>query len=451
LPICLAISTIVLILVFLEQTADITTENLTAAIENGGSINNVYYCCCAVCLFLIATGRANRNFTKETDASSLDLLYLTGLRSLDIILGKWIALALQGLLIMVALFPFALIGYFMSGADIPTTILKSVGLYTLFLIIISITLADTAQAGGKTKGGKIGFTTGFIAYSLLSSTQLVSLIGTSSIYDLIIDQLNSPLGFLQTVLVIVAVAMGIRLTLHRGAASIAPPFEKTVLVRRLEVVVFGAVLCFISIGTGFTLLATSGLLIYFAYVGAITAVNLAIETQQKIIIDQDGSSAGVIMSLFKTEGWRGGIFIVIYMCAVLSIITVLSGLEPWRAMCIGSVITGSILVSRFYFMLIEKKREVKFWDFFWFQVALNVIGGLISNPKIMSWAPIGVIIHIVQPSTTFSGDIILAVSISLLSTLAVIALALFSPVEYEGNPQINQIEPTLPNETTIND
>jgi hypothetical protein len=444
-------SMIVLLIVFLVEGVDVTNENLTAAVRNGGSMDNVYYLCCAVCLFLIATGRANRNFMREMDAGSLDLLYLTGLRSLDIVLGKWIALGLQGLLLMIALFPFALIGYFLSGSDIPTMILRSVGLYTLFLIIISVTLADTAQEGGKAKAGKIGFTTGFIVYSLLGSTRLFSSIGTLSVFDLIIDQLSSLVGCLQIILSIIAVAFGIRLTLHRGAASIAPLFERTVLPRRLETLLFGGILCLISIRNGVNFLAASGLLIYFTYVGIITTVNLVIEKQRRIIIDQRGKHKSILRAIVETEGWRGGILIVIYLCIVLSIVTMLSGLEPWKALCIGSVTAGSTLVSRFYLMIIERKRDAKFWDFFWFQVVLNVACSIGSTANFESAAPVLLIFHIATPSTTMSQSIILAVILNLATVLAVIGLALFSPVEYQKEAQSDQEKPMTSPETAIDD
>lgn len=450
--VCLAFSTIILLTVFWVITIGLTTENLSAMVEHGGSIDTVYYFCCTLCLFLIGTGRAHRNFIREMDAGSLELLYLTGIRSFDILLGKWMALGLQGFLIMVALFPFALVGYFMSGADIPSIILKTVGLYTLFLVLISITLADAAQDGTRGKGGRTGFTIGILTCVILGSTRPFSTIGTVSISDLILEQLVSATGLLQLMLTVVAVGLGIRLTLHRGAATIAPPFERTVLLRRLETILFGGILCLVSIGRGGTLLATSGLLGYFAYIGIMTTVNLVIEKQRKIVLDKKNNKQGNLLAILKTGGWRGGTLIIIYLCLVTAAMLISGGLEPSKAICISITIASSTLASRFYLGIIETKRDCKPWDFLWFQAILNIILGLISHSGSEALiSPIMLLIHIAQPSTRLSPIIMLTVFVHFLILLTVLFIALFSPIEYRDTTPIEPEEPVPASETAAHE
>lgn len=447
----LAVSTIILATVFMVETRELTTENLTNLVKSGGSMDSAYYFCCSVCLFLIATGRTSRNFIREMDAGSLDLLYLTGLRSFDIFLGKWISLGLQGLLIMIALFPFALIGYFISGADIPGMILKSIGLYLIFLILISLTLADTAQDGTRGRGGRVGFTMVIMAYLILASTRFFSSMGTLSVYELILEQVNSVAGCLQFILTIIAVVLGIRLTLHRGAAAIAPPFEKTVLLRRSETILFGGILCIISIGRGFTLLAASGLLAYFAHVGIITTVNLLTERQRKIIIDQKDKGYGRLIAIFKTDGWRGGTLIIAYLCLVTILMQVAAGLEPWRAIAIGVTIASSILVTRFYLVIIETKRDSRFWDFIWFQSIVNIVLSLFSDSKFeASSSPIVLFMHLAQPNTQLSTSITSALLVHMIIVLAVLGLAIFGPVEYRNENRTDSEEPIPAMETSQN-
>jgi hypothetical protein len=125
------------------------------------------------------------------------------------------------------------------------------------------------------------------------------------------------------------------------------------------------------------------------------------------------------------------------LCIVLSIIIALSGLEPWQAIGIGLLTLGSILISRFAFMIIERRRQAKFWDFFWFQALLNLACFILFTSTIRNWTPLYAIINLAKPAATLGTDTIIAIIVSQLINFAVVALALFSPVKYEGETPNN--------------
>ena len=82
--------------------------------------NGLFWFCLYVPLLAVMPARGFHGIHEERNSQTLELLFLTRLSAWQIVAGKWVALFVQALLIVVATLPYMIIRYFLGGIDIST-------------------------------------------------------------------------------------------------------------------------------------------------------------------------------------------------------------------------------------------------------------------------------------------------------------------------------------------
>lgn len=84
----------------------------------GGFLDGVLWTGLGLALLIIMPMRGLASITEEQKANTLDLVQMTRMGSTGIVLGKWVAVVSQSLLIAVAVLPYAVLRYFFGGVDV---------------------------------------------------------------------------------------------------------------------------------------------------------------------------------------------------------------------------------------------------------------------------------------------------------------------------------------------
>ncbi|MBL9143477.1 MAG: hypothetical protein JNM99_07305 [Verrucomicrobiaceae bacterium] len=84
----------------------------------GGFLDGVLWTGLGLALLIIMPMRGLASITEEQKANTLDLVQMTRMGSTGIVLGKWVAVMSQSLLIAVAVLPYAVLRYFFGGVDV---------------------------------------------------------------------------------------------------------------------------------------------------------------------------------------------------------------------------------------------------------------------------------------------------------------------------------------------
>lgn len=97
------------------------SSGTAAARATGSAISTgFFWTILSVQMLIITPSRALGGMQLEADGRTLDLLVLTRLNAWRIVLGKWISLLAQAVLLLVAMLPYLIIRYFTDNADLLT-------------------------------------------------------------------------------------------------------------------------------------------------------------------------------------------------------------------------------------------------------------------------------------------------------------------------------------------
>lgn len=172
--------------------------------------------------------RAAGSMTAERVGNTLDLLRLTHLSSTQIVVGKWLAVMAQVLLIAAAVLPYLVLQYFFGGLDLVADLLS-------FVVVLLV--AAVMTAGSLAAAGQSPLTRGLVTAFLFIGAPNVffgfgSVLGTAVL---------SPWSALPAILVVAALLTAVMLVY--SAAAIAPPAENHACrVRILALVATGLAL-----------------------------------------------------------------------------------------------------------------------------------------------------------------------------------------------------------------
>jgi len=169
--------------------------------------------------------RAAGSMTAERVGNTLDLLRLTHLSSTQIVVGKWLAVMAQVLLIATAVLPYLVLQYFFGGLDIVAD---------LFSFVVVLLVAAVMTAGSLAAAGQSPLTRGLLtAFLFIAVPNFLggfgSVLGTAVL---------SPWSAIPAILVVAALLTAVMLIY--AAAAIAPPAENHACrVRLLALVATG--------------------------------------------------------------------------------------------------------------------------------------------------------------------------------------------------------------------
>ena len=172
--------------------------------------------------------RAAGSMAAERVGNTLDLLRLTHLSSTQIVVGKWLAVMAQVLLIATAVLPYLVLQYFFGGLDIVAD---------LFSFMVVLLVAAVMTAGSLAAAGQSPLTRGLLmAFLFIAAPNFLggfgSVLGTAVL---------SPWSALPAILVVAALLTAVMLVY--SAAAIAPPAENHACrVRILALVATGLAL-----------------------------------------------------------------------------------------------------------------------------------------------------------------------------------------------------------------
>ena len=172
--------------------------------------------------------RASGSMAAERMGNTLDLLRLTHLSSTQIVVGKWLAVMAQVLLIAAAVLPYLVLQYFFGGLDIVAD---------LFLFVVVLLVAAVMTAASMAAAGQSPVTRGLLTPLLFIGVSN-SLIGVGSVFG---TAMLSPWSALPAILAVAALLTAVMLVY--AAAAIAPPAENhAARVRILALVATGLAL-----------------------------------------------------------------------------------------------------------------------------------------------------------------------------------------------------------------
>ena len=172
--------------------------------------------------------RAAGSMTAERVGNTLDLLRLTHLSSTQIVVGKWLAVMAQVLLIAAAVLPYLVLQYFFGGLDIVAD---------LFSFMVVLLVAAVITAGSLAAAGQSPLTRGLItAFFFFAVPNFLG--GAGSVFG---TAVLSPWSALPAILVVAVLLTAVMLVY--AAAAIAPPAENhAARVRVLALVATGLAL-----------------------------------------------------------------------------------------------------------------------------------------------------------------------------------------------------------------
>ncbi len=99
-------------------------------------------------LVFFMPGRALQSVVEETKLQTLELVQMTRMRSLRIVLGKWLALSVQSLLLVLAILPYFVLRYFFGGVNLAGDLTNLVSLLALSLVLTAAGLAASTLKPG---------------------------------------------------------------------------------------------------------------------------------------------------------------------------------------------------------------------------------------------------------------------------------------------------------------
>jgi len=153
--------------------------------------------------------RASGSMAAERVGNTLDLLRLTHLSSTQIVVGKWIAVMAQVLLIATAVLPYLVLQYFFGGLDLVTD---------LFSFVVVLLVAAVMTAGSLATAGQSPLIRGLVVMFLIIGVP--NALGGSSVLG---AATLSPWSSLPAIFAVAALLTGAMLVY--AAAAIAPPAE----------------------------------------------------------------------------------------------------------------------------------------------------------------------------------------------------------------------------------
>jgi hypothetical protein len=122
------------------------------AMSPGGSgvdaLSGFFWFMLWVPLIFVMPGRALQAIVEETKVQTLELVQMTRMQSLRIAFGKWCALTVQSLLLVLAILPYFVLRYFFGGVDLVNDLINLLSLLGLSMLLTAAGLAASTLKPG---------------------------------------------------------------------------------------------------------------------------------------------------------------------------------------------------------------------------------------------------------------------------------------------------------------
>lgn len=307
-------------------------------------------------LIFVMPGRALQAVAEETKVQTLELVQMTRMRSLRIAFGKWLALTVQSLLLVLAILPYFVLRYFFGGVDLVNDFTS-----LLFLLASSMVLTAAGLAASTLKPGLRIILVIFSVIALLIGGQVFAMMSAFGV--------GGPFGgfswpkspWLSSVAAIILVASYVAFFLLQAAGHLSTQVEsyssrKRFLALLSVSVIFLGWLIFDQLGIDLRIIALLTPLVLWSVAEALVEVN-----------DPDWliGRRQPFWNLPFRPGWSGGFFFAIIVFAII-FAGVLFGSQPKDleairksfVIFVGAVLTPALILTR---MPRIKQRLLFYW------------------------------------------------------------------------------------------
>lgn len=263
-----------------------------------------------VLLLLLLPLRAFQALHDEIRENTLELLFLSRLTAWKITWGKWVAHALQALLMVSAVFPYFVLRYFLGAIDIPSNLLVLALTLGTSLVLIGMGVGLSSTQSRLIRilillGGIMGawsLITGVMAFSSMRG------MGASSPFHT-----PTPDWIEALALLLSAVAV-LFFFLEHGASKIAPPAENHAGRKRA----LGMFLVLLS--CGYALMEDAVEIVAFTTVvlGPFLCIGALNETLPRVSSAFRGWRPASLFNWLFLPGWPSGFLYALFIYALLS-------------------------------------------------------------------------------------------------------------------------------------
>lgn len=265
-------------------------------------IDNLFWTLLGVGVLLIIPLRGLTVISAEQVGNKLDLLMLTRLSATKMVVGKWLAIAAQGLLVVISFLPYVVLRYFFGNVEVISELTYVGWLYLFSTLIAALSLA----LSGLPIWARIGIGAVLLLGVLLSIDQLAYL--PPSLFS----HLPTILG------TIAAMAIYTLTLLVLATSKLAPISENHTMRKRL-----------IALGIGLAWLCASrwgssnvATLVILATLPIVIFLMLAAVLERPVRLKSHAEGfakvglLGRLAAQLLTPGWHSGIVFVLTMTAL---------------------------------------------------------------------------------------------------------------------------------------
>ncbi len=353
-------------------------------------------------LVIFMPGRALQAVVEETKVQTLELVQMTRMRSLRIVFGKWLALTVQSLLLVLAILPYFVLRYFFGGVNLAGDLANLASLLAASLVLTAAGLAASTL--------KPGLRIVLVVVSVMFLAVVGQMIAMMSIFAAF--GRGSPLGgfswpgsvWMGAFAGLVLVAAYVYFFLLQAAEHLSTQAEsyspkKRVLALVSVLAVFAVWMLHPPASLDFSIFVLLMPLVLWSIVEALVESN-----------DPDWfTGRGRFLFFLNRPGWASGLFFALAILAVIyggirfgnssPHIQDLEIMSKSFVIFIGAVITPALMLTR---MRRVRQRMLLYWLIQFFFALIFVVTLLISNKPGLSDETVLVLLAPLPPSAALS-------------------------------------------------
>ncbi len=332
-----------------------------------------------VVLMLILPLRALRGIRDEKKALTLELLALTRLSSWDIVLGKWLALVLQLVLLLVSLLPFIVLRYFFGRIDIAVN-LVSLGLIALNgTVLIALGLAASGWSSKLLRGA-------VMVWTIMGSLSMPALLAQFA--RALPGSMAWTLEMWGFGLVVMALITGYLLVY--AASVISPPAENHARTKRMIALGLLGLYCTLLVAYG-NLYGNAVSLIFLILV----CIDALCEPLHLIpaLYRPRRRRVPLLLRRFFYPGWPSGLRFVLLMIGILVVIGLLTGGGHEQVRIFPVALTGTLLLPLAMILAVRSDPRNLITPYLVIQVVLFVLAMILFVlANVLDWKALGTMI-----------------------------------------------------------
>lgn len=300
-----------IVMIALTFTAFTTTDQPSDwSIVHGG----LFWTVLAVPLFITMPLRAFTAFSKEANAKELELIFLTRTSSWQIVFYKWLALCLQGTLLLTAALPYAIVRYVVGSLDILDAFTSLGILLLIAMLLTAVVLVVSAQRVKHPRFSVFTIVVGlFIGLPLLQNVIAFVFLGALSGYG----GLRLFAGAGMPIVLLIYAAFFLILFLAFSASQIAPPAENHAVMKRLlgiSALVTGLFLHGLGLSQAWVIEVFTGLFLLLICICALCEEPVYVQSIYAPFVQ--GSAWKRCLGMWLYPGWPSGVVYTISICVL---------------------------------------------------------------------------------------------------------------------------------------